>query len=40
MLTEQLTLYAWLYDLHTGDLLTYDGTSGEWGALALLEETL
>jgi hypothetical protein len=40
MLTEQLTLHAWLYDLHTGDLLTYDDTSAEWGALAFPEEAL
>jgi carbonic anhydrase len=36
----QLTFHAWLYDLQTGDLLTYDDTSGEWGALASPEETL
>jgi carbonic anhydrase len=34
----QLTLHAWLYDLHTGDLLAYDGGSGQWRPLALLEE--
>jgi carbonic anhydrase len=32
---DQLTLYAWLYDLHSGDLLAYDDESGQWGALAL-----
>jgi carbonic anhydrase len=31
----QLTLHAWLYDLHSGDLLAYDDQSGAWGALAL-----
>ena len=40
MLTEPLALHAWLYDLHTSDLLTHGGTPGEWGTLALLEETL
>jgi hypothetical protein len=40
MPTEKLTLHVWLYNLQTGGLLTYDDTSGEWGALALLEETL
>jgi len=28
-----LTLHAWLYDLHTGDLLAYDDELGEWGPL-------
>jgi hypothetical protein len=40
MPTEKLTLHAWLYDFQTGDLLTYDDTSGEWGALTLPEEAL
>ena len=34
----QLTLHAWLYDLYTGDLLAYDGESGDWGPLVLPEE--
>lgn len=34
----QLTLHAWLYDLHTGDLLAYDDESGQWGPLALPKE--
>lgn len=36
----QLTLHPWLYDLHTGDLLAYEDTSGAWGALSLPEEAL
>jgi len=34
----QLTLHAWLYDLHSGDLLAYDDELGQWGALALLAD--
>jgi carbonic anhydrase len=31
----QLALHAWLYDLHTGNLLAYDDESREWGVLPL-----
>jgi len=31
----QLTLHAWLYDLHTGDLLAYNDELGQWSPLAL-----
>jgi carbonic anhydrase len=37
--TGQLTLHAWLFDFHTGDLLAYDDESRAWGVLALAEES-
>lgn len=38
MKADQLTLYAWLYDLHTGDLLAYDDKSGQWRLLSPSKE--
>jgi carbonic anhydrase len=35
---NRLALHAWLYDLHSGDLLAYDDEAGEWGLLVLPEE--
>lgn len=30
----RLTLHAWLYDLHTGEISAYDDATGRWAALA------
>jgi carbonic anhydrase len=29
-----LSIHAWLYDLHTGKILAFDETSGKWGPVA------
>ena len=30
----ELSIHAWLYDLHTGTILAYDEASVRWGAVA------
>ena len=31
----ELTIHAWMYDLHSGDLLAYDDETDQWGVLDL-----
>ena len=33
-LSGDLSIHAWLYDLHTGRILAHDAQSGSWGAVS------